>query len=390
MLFLNSLFFSTMIQRQLYNELKDDLFRGKAILLFGSRQVGKTTLIESLIAPYADDTLVFSGDEAATRKTFSDIGTAQLRRIIGDKKIIFFDEAQRIQNIGLMLKLITDQIKDVQVIATGSSAFELANKTNEPLTGRKFEYHLFPLSFIEMTNHTHFLEEKALLHERLLYGYYPEIVSSSNTRRAVKSLKLLSESYLYKDILALDGIQKPDILTKLIKAIALQVGSEVSYNELARLTGSNPHTIEKYIDILEKAFVIFRLPSYSKNVRNELKKSKKIYFYDNGIRNAVIADFRPLNSRTDKGALWENFLISERKKYLAYSQEFAIRSYFWRTRQQQEIDYIEETYSGLQAWEFKWNPETKAKFPETFLKAYPDTETEVVTSDDFEGFIGMP
>lgn len=379
-----------MIKRQLYNELKDDLFRGKAILLFGSRQVGKTTLIESLIAPYADETLIFSGDETDTRKKFADINTAQLKRIIGNKKIIFFDEAQRIKNIGLMLKLITDQIKSVQVIATGSSAFELANKTNEPLTGRKFEYHLFPLSFIEMTNHAHFFEEKRLLHERLLYGYYPEIVSSSSTRRAVKSLKLLSDSYLYKDILALDGVQKPEVLTKLIKALSLQVGSEVSYNELARLTGSNNHTVEKYIDILEKAFIIFRLPSYSRNVRNELKKSKKIYFYDNGIRNAVIDDFRPLDSRTDRGALLENFLISERKKHLSYSQKFATSSYFWRTRQQQEIDYIEETYAGLQAWEFKWNPKTKAKFPETFLKAYPNSKTEIVTSEDFEDFIGMP
>lgn len=390
MIFRSFISFATiMIQRQLYNEIKEDLFKGKAILLFGSRQVGKTTLIESLISPYADETLIFSGDEADTREIFSDISTVGLKRIIGNKKIIFFDEAQRIKNIGLMLKLITDQIKTVQVIATGSSAFELANKTNEPLTGRKFEYHLFPLSFIEMTKHTHWLEEKRLLNERLVYGYYPEIVSSSSTRVAVKLLKLLSESYLYKDILALDGVQKPQVLDKLVKALALQVGSEVSFNELARLTGSNHHTVEKYIDILEKAFIIFRLPSYSRNVRNELKKSKKVYFCDNGVRNALIGDFRPLDSRTDKGALWENFLISERRKHLSYKQEFATRSYFWRTRQQQEIDYIEETYAGLQAWEFKWNPNAKGRFPETFLKAYPETKTEFVTSKDFEDFIGM-
>ncbi len=320
---------------------------------------------------------------------FSDINTAQLKRLIGTKKIIYIDEAQRLNNIGLTLKMITDQIKTVQVIATGSSAFELANKTNEPLTGRKYEYTLFPLSFIEMSKHTNWLEEKTLLHDRLLYGYYPEIVSSSSTRGAERSLRLLSESYLYKDILALDGIKKPQLLEKLITALALQVGSEVSFNELARLTGSNNHTVEKYIDVLEKAFIIFRLPSYSKNIRNELKKSKKVYFYDNGIRNAVIGNFSPINSRTDKGALWENFLVSERRKFLGYQQDFTRRSYFWRTQQQQEIDYIEETYEKLYAWEFKWSPKVKVKFPEVFLKAYPNSETGIATSEDFEAFIGM-
>lgn len=382
-----------MIQRQLYNEIKECLFKGKAILLFGARQVGKTTLIESIIAPFENDVLVFSGDDPETRKNFADINTAYLKRLIGNKKIIFIDEAQRIKNIGLTLKIITDQIKTVQVIATGSSAFELASQINEPLTGRKYEYILYPVSFIEMAKHTNWLEEKSLLHDRLIYGYYPEIVSSSSIREAEKSLKLLAESYLYKDILSLEGINKPQLLEKLITALALQIGSEVSFNELARLIGSSNHTVEKYIDILEKAFIIFRLPSYSKNVRTELRKSKKIYFYDNGIRNAVIGNFSSIDSRTDKGALWENFLVSERKKFLGYKDDFSIRSYFWRTQQQQEIDYIEESHIGkdgmLQAWEFKWNPKSKARFPKLFLKAYPKSETAVVTSEDFEKFIGM-
>jgi predicted AAA+ superfamily ATPase len=288
-----------------------------------------------------------------------------------------------------MLKLITDQIKTVQVIATGSSSFELTNKTNEPLTGRKFEYKLFPVSFIEMANHSNWLEEKRLLNERLIYGYYPEIVSSSSTEEAKELLKLLAESYLYKDILSLDGVKKPQLLDKLIRALAFQVGSEVSFNELARLTSSNNHTIEKYIDILEKAFIIFRLPSYSNNLRNELKKSKKIYFYDNGIRNAVIGNYSSIESRTDKGALWENFLVSERRKYLAYQQEFSTRSYFWRTQQQQEIDYLEENAGTLLAWEFKSGRKAKAKFPKAFLNAYPNSKTELVTPDSFEDFIGM-
>lgn len=379
-----------MIERQVLSAMKDDLFKGKAILLFGARQVGKTTLIDHLIAPYENETLAFSGDDDAARRLFSNTSVTRLKRLIGNRKIIFIDEAQRIENVGLVLKLMTDHIKSVQVIATGSSAFELASKINEPLTGRKFEYHLFPLSFVEMSNHDHWFEEKRLLSDRLVYGYYPEVVTSSSIREAERALRVLAESYLYKDILSLDGIRKPDMLGKLVKAIALQVGSEVSSSELARLTGSSSHTVDKYIDILEKAFIVFRLPSYSRNVRNELKKSKKIYFYDNGIRNAVIGNFSPLDSRTDVGALWENFLVSERKKYLSYRHDFTTGCFFWRTSFQQEIDYIEETYAGLSAWEFKWNPKSKAKFPETFLKAYPESKTDLVTPDNFEDFVGLP
>lgn len=377
-----------MITRQIQADLKADLFQGKAILIFGARQVGKTTLVEQLIQPYQDETLTLNGDEPDTRELLANITSTQLKRLIGNKKILVLDEAQRIHNIGLTLKLITDQIKTVQVIATGSSSFELANRTSEPLTGRKYEYTLFPLSFTELALHTNWLEEKRLLNERLIYGYYPEVISSTSTRQAERSLKLLADSYLYKDILALEGVQKPQLLNKLVRALALQLGSEVSFSELARLTGSNHHTIEKYMDILEKAFIIFRLPSYSNNVRTELKKSKKVYFYDNGIRNAVIGNFSPVGSRTDIGALWENFLVSERKKYLAYRQDLTTQSFFWRTKQQQEIDYLESDFQGLAAWEFKWNPAARVKFPEAFLKAYPESVTAIVTPGDFESFVG--
>lgn len=378
-----------MIKRQIHDDVKADLFQGKAILIFGARQVGKTTLVEHLVEPYKDNTLMLNGDDPDTRELFADITTTQLKRLIGDKTILVLDEAQRLNDIGLVIKRIVDQITTVQVIATGSSSFDLANKTSEPLTGRKYVYTLFPLSFAELAKQTSWLDEKRLLHERLVFGYYPEVVSSASTRKAERSLQLLSDSYLYKDILALEGVKSPQLLNKLVRALALQLGSEVSFNELARLTGSNNHTIERYIDILEKAFIIFRLPSYSNNLRTELKKSKKIYFYDNGIRNAVIGNFSPLVSRNDIGGLWENFLVSERKKYLVYRQDMTTQSFFWRTKQQQEIDYLESNYQGLSAWEFKWSPMARAKFPETFLKAYPEGKTAVVTPESFEEFVGV-
>jgi predicted AAA+ superfamily ATPase len=378
-----------MLNRKLIQKIQKKLFKGKAILILGARQVGKTTLIETLLAPYKNETLNLNGDEPDVREQLAKITSTQLKLMIGNNKIIFIDEAQRIENIGITLKLITDQIKDVQVIATGSSSFELSNKTSEPLTGRKFEYQLFPLSFAEMVDHHGWLEEKRLLQHRLIYGYYPEVVNQKSTSDAQERLKLLAESYLYKDILALEGIKKPQLLDKLLRALALQIGSEVSFHELARLTGSNSHTVEKYIGILEKAFIIFKLPSYSKNVRNELKKSKKIYFYDTGIRNAVIGNFTPVESRTDMGALWENFLVSERKKHLGYQQDYAIRSYFWRTKQQQEIDYLEETHDQLNAWEFKWSEHAKAKFPLTFTRAYPNGTTEIISRESFEEFVGL-
>lgn len=379
-----------MIKRYLTAELKRRLFGGKAILLFGSRQVGKTTLIRTLLSEQDTPALILSGDETTIRDILSDTSSAQLRLLIGKHKLIFIDEAQRIPNIGLTLKLFTDQIPEVQVIATGSSAFEMANRMNEPLTGRKFEYSLYPLSFTEMVEHHGWLEEKRLLPHRLIHGYYPEIVTSTDVPEAQQRLKLLSGSYLYYDLLAIDGIKKPEILDKLVQALALQLGSEVSFNELAQLTKSNVSTVERYIDLLEKSYVIFQLPAYSRNVRNEIKRGRKIYFYDNGIRNALINNFNPMETRTDVGALWENFLISERMKYLSYQQDLLFtRRYFWRTTQQQEIDYLEDRGGKLYAWEFKWNPRAKVKFPLTFTNAYPDCITGRVDPDNFETFIGV-
>lgn len=372
-----------MIDRLLKPEIKNRLFKGKAILLFGPRQCGKSTLVETVLDGM--DYLHLTGDAADVRELLSNTNADSLKTIIGRHKILFIDEAQRIENIGLTLKLITDQIKDVQVIATGSSAFELSDKVKEPLTGRKYEFMLYPLSFAEMVAYHGSLTEKRLVDHRLIYGYYPEIVSNQGDEKEL--LKLLAGSYLYKDLLMLEQVKKPVLLEKLLKALALQVGSEVSYNELAQIIGANKQTVEKYIDLLEKAFVIFVLPALNRNVRNEIKKGKKVYFFDCGIRNAIINNFSSIGNRTDAGAIWENFLVAERMKFLHY-QRLDAQQYFWRTTQQQEIDLIEEHEGGvLKAFEFKWSESAKGRFPQTFTDNYPGTETAVISPANLERFI---
>ncbi|MDH4471544.1 MAG: ATP-binding protein [Fluviicola sp.] len=375
-----------MIRRAIVQHLQEDLFQGKAILLFGPRQVGKTTVLEVLLQEQNQQCLILNADETDVRESLENTTSTALRNLFGDNKIVFIDEAQRVNNIGLTLKLITDQIKDVQVIASGSSAFDLASQTQESLTGRKYEHFLLPLSFTEMVAHHGLLEEKRLLQQRMIYGYYPEIVSDPS--KAEKHIKLLTNSYLYKDLLQLESMKKPALLTKILKALALQVGSEVSYQEISRLVNADYHTVEKYIDLLQKTFVIFTLPAFSRNVRNEIRKGQKIYFYDNGIRNAVIGNFHALENRTDVGALWENFLLAERMKHL--NQQGIDRDiYFWRTTQQQEIDYLEEDADGINAFEFKWNTRKLPRFSKTFLNAYAVNSTEVITPENFTGFIGI-
>ena len=376
--------FKNMIEREIEKQIENRLFKGKAILVFGPRQVGKTTSIHSILEKNNQKCLFLNGDEADVRETLENTTSTNLSLLFGEHKIVFIDEAQRINGIGITLKLITDVLKDVQVIATGSSAFDLANETQEPLTGRKYEFQMLPISFQEMVTNNGLLEEKRLLEQRMIYGYYPEIVVKPND--AAENLKLLSNSYLYKDLLNLEQIKKPALLGKILKALALQVGSEVSYNEISQLVNGDFHTVEKYIDLLEKAFVIFTRPAYSRNVRNEIKKGRKIYFYDNGVRNAIINNFNPLSSRSDTGALWENFLISERMKYLN-SNKLEAWKYFWRTTAQQEIDYLEELDGKMTAYEFKWNPNKTVKFPKTFTNAYPEAEVKLITPKNFEEFV---
>jgi predicted AAA+ superfamily ATPase len=373
-----------MIRRTVQTAIRDKFFKGKAILIFGPRQVGKSTLVETLLKEERKEYLYLNGDDADVRENLTNTTATRLKAIAGNKTIVFIDEAQRIANIGLTLKLFTDQLRDIQVIATGSSAFELSGKVNEPLTGRKYEFMLYPLSFSEMVQHNGLLEEKRLIEHRLIYGYYPEIVTSTGQEK--EHLRLLAGSYLYKDLLMLDQIKKPTVLEKLLKALAVQIGSEIRYTEIARTIDSDPKTVERYIDLLEKAFVVFRLPGFNRNVRNEIKNGKKVYFYDCGIRNAIINDFRLLNTRNDVGALWENYVVAERMKLHRYGDNETTQ-YFWRTTQQQEIDLIEEKEARLTAYELKWNKNKKVRFPQTFTGNYPGSETFVISPENMDDFL---
>ena len=375
-----------MIERTQESAIKSLIGSNKAIILMGARQVGKSTLLHSLLD--GDESVLWlNGDDDDVRDMFRIISSTRLKAIVGNRKTVVIDEAQRIEDIGLRLKLITDQLPGVQVIATGSSSFELSSKVNEPLTGRKRELKLFPLSFRELVSHTSFLEEHRMIPHRLIYGYYPEVVCSPSNEKVV--LKELTDSYLYRDLLSFDTLRKPDVIVRLLKALSLQIGSQVSYNELASLLGLTSKTVEKYLDILEKSYIIFRLGSFSRNMRNELKLSRKIYFWDLGIRNAVIGNMAPLENRNDTGALWENFLIAERMKDNSYSNSFA-QSYFWRTKDQSEIDYLEEEDGNLSAYEFKWNPaKSKTKCPASFAAAYPSSTYKVITPDNIEEFIKL-
>lgn len=373
-----------MIQRQIEPRLREQLFKGKALIVMGARQVGKTTLLKQVLAGCEEGVLWLSGDDQDVRTLFETISAPRLRAIAGKNRLIVLDEAQRIRDIGIKLKLITDQMPDFQLLATGSSSFELANKINEPLTGRKREHRLFPLSFAEMVGHTSLLEEKRMLGHRLVYGAYPEVVMHPGDE--IGLLRELKDSYLYKDILEFDKIHKPERLTKLLQALAYQLGSEVSYNELAQLCGMDAKTVESYITLLEQSYVLFRLGSFSRNLRNELKSSKKIYFYDNGVRNAVIGNFAQVENRMDAGALFENYVVSECMKRKEYTGDYA-HSWFWRTTAKQEIDYLEEKDGLLHAFELKWNPRRRATAPLSFRNAYPDADFTVIHRDNIEDLL---
>lgn len=349
----------------------------------GPRQTGKTTLLRRIFKG-REGVLWLNGDDQETRTILESVTVSSWKRIIGKNSIVVLDEAQRIQNVGLKLKLITDQIPEVQLVASGSSAFELANQINEPLTGRKWQYHLYAISYEEMEGHHGYLEESKALTDRLVYGYYPEVINHQGDERAY--LNQLADSFLYKDILMWDRIKKPEKLIKLLQALAYQIGSEVSYHELGQITDLDNQTVENYINLLEQTYIVFRLPPLSRNLRKELKRKRKIYFYDNGIRNAVIAQFQPVELRNDVGALWENWLISERKKVLAYHPIYA-NTFFWRTQDQQEIDYIEERDGKMWAYQMKWNHKAKTHFSKSFTRAYPEHALQSINRDNLSSFL---
>ena len=349
----------------------------------GARQTGKTTLLH-LLFDDEKDVMWLNCDDMEVQMLFENVSVEKIQALFGNYRTLVIDEAQRIRDIGVKLKLITDSLKQFQLVATGSSSFELANFINEPLTGRKWEYHIYPFSFQEMTGRNNVFEEKKMLGHRLVYGSYPEIALNPGNEKDI--LKQLADSYLFKDILMWERIKKPEKLLKLLQALSFQVGSQVSYNEIGRLCGLDNETVEKYIELLEQTFIIFRLNSFSRNLRSELKSTRKIYFFDNGIRNALISSFAPLELRQDIGQLWENYMVSERKKYLSNNNIWT-NTYFWRTHSQQEVDYIEETDGRLHAYEFKWNPESKGRITKAFTTIYPAAETKIIHRDNYDEFL---
>lgn len=352
----------------------------KTIIVTGPRQSGKTTLLRAVAENIDPNYQYINGDDPAIRTLWDNPSQALLRQILGNRKVILIDEAQRLPNIGLSTKMIVDSDDKIQLFVSGSSSLELSDANAEPLTGRKWEYTLLPFSWNELKEHYSFLEVHNRLEQFLVTGMYPEVIM--NPENAHELLVIISGSYLYKDILEMGGIRRPEILVKLLQALAWQVGSEVSYNELAQTVGADKATVSSYIDLLEKSYVVFRLNPFARNLRNEINTTRKIYFYDNGIRNAVINNLASVPLRNDLGILWENFLMSERMKKIAYTS-MRERSYFWRNTNQAEIDYVEEVDGVISAFEFKWNPKTKVRFPKAFVDAYQPQNTEVIHRNNY-------
>jgi hypothetical protein len=373
-----------MIRRTLQSAIERSLFQGKAIIIYGARQVGKTTLLSALRAKYDSPSIYLNCDEPDIRRSLSGKTSTELIALVGQNRLVLIDEAQRVPNIGLTIKLLTDTAPGIQVVATGSSAFELSNRIVEPLTGRKREFRLYPFSLEELGQLYSPLEIGRLVERLMVTGLYPEVINAPD--RSPETLRELSRSYLYKDILSLRQIRNPEALERLIQSLALQVGNEVSVNELAGQVGMDNKTVESYLRILEQSFILFRLGSYSRNLRNELKRSRKIYFVDTGIRNAVINNLNPLALRADVGGLWENFVITERMKWNHNHERFP-NGYFWRNRQRQEIDYIEEDGGVLRGYEIKWR-EQRFKIPSAFKVAYPDCPVRLVSRENLRDFLG--
>ena len=375
-----------MIKRAIEERIHNVLAKKKVVTIMGPRQVGKSTLAGAMI-PEDANVLEINGDNTDVQTMFVNVDETKMKVLIGKKNFLLVDEAQKIGNVGNMLKILAEKFDDVKVIVTGSSAFKLAEAVNESLTGRKREFRLYPLSFKEMADETSALEESRMIDHRLIYGYYPEVVTSPGDEKEV--IKELIDSYLYKDVLEENDIAKQDKLVRLVQALAFQIGSTVSANELAGLVGVDAKTVERYIDILEKCYIIFTLPSYAKNQRNELKFARKIYFWDMGIRNGVIGNMAPVSLRSPEelGHMWENFLIAERIKRNDYAGRTFVQHYFWRTQQKKEVDLIEIEDGMMTGFEIKRKEGKRVGAPASFTAAYPDARFECVTPTDLMSFL---
>lgn len=375
------------IPRVLSKRIIQQMKPNKVVLIFGSRRVGKTWLIKHLARTQMKEPyLLLNGEDLLVQETLSMRTAENYRRLLGDNKILILDEAQKVPQVGQVLKFIVDEIPAVKVIATGSSAFDLANKMGEPLTGRKTTNILFPIAQMELSSMENMIETKARLEERMVFGSYPEIITMKVTNEKIAWLKELVSSYLLKDIFEFDGIRNSAKILALLKLVAFQTGKEVSLEELARQLGISRNTVEKYLDLLTQVFILFRVPGFSRNLRTEVTKTSRWYFYDNGVRNAIIMNFNPLTLRDDTGLLWENYLLSERIKKQHYSGMHC-ENYFWRTYQQQEIDWIEERDGRLFGYELKWNPQKKTREPLTWKRAYPESNFEVISRDNYLDWI---
>lgn len=378
-----------MIQRKIEDSIIQELSREKSkiILLYGARQIGKTTLVNKIISNYQGKILKINADEQPHWDVLSSRDSAQLRAFVEGYDLLFIDEAQRIPDIGINLKILYENCPQLKIIATGSSSLDLANRVKEPLTGRAWTFEMYPIAVSEWKDfsNANSYEMTQAIESFLRFGMYPEVFAYPNDKQKERYLKEIASSYLYKDILALADIKYPDKLLQLLRLLAFQLSSEVSIHELSKALQIHRDAINNYIDLLEKAFVIFRVGGFSRNLRKEVTKMDKIYFYDTGIRNAIINNFSPLSMRNDTGMLWENFLISERIKRNTYTQHYA-NYYFWRTYDNAEIDWVEDAGGQLSAFEFKWNKK-KNKAPASWTKAYPDAQYQNINKDNFMGFV---
>lgn len=375
------------VHRFLQQQILDTLLPGKVIVLYGPRQVGKTTLVHDLISVINRKTRFVNADELLYREALASQNRQQLDEVLADAEILFIDEAQRVSDIGLNLKILIDNHPDVTILATGSASFELANKIDEPLTGRKITFNLYPVSYPEIRQTIGVLEARSQLEQWLIWGGYPEIVTSPAHLRE-RLLGELVGSYLFRDLLELEGLRRADKLVDLLRLLAFQIGHEVSLTELGTNLAINRQTVERYLDLLEKVFVIYRVGGFARNLRKEITKNARYYFYDNGVRNSLIQNFNPLSLRDDVGQLWENFLMIERIKAHEYAGR-QVNRYFWRTYDQKEIDLVEERQGQLFGYEFKWRAGAiKQTTQKEFLSAYPDAHLEVVSRDNLVDFLG--